>query len=205
MSNRSAFKAEGAATPRRRMSKEERHAQLIDVSWQLISDAGTDALSLGRLAEAAGITKPTVYEHFGSRHGLLAALYQNFNIRQNKLSAEAIESSGPTLGDKSCVIATSYITCVLNEGREIPDVLAALNGSPELADLRMRCQISYLEQCKQALDPFAGNKGLSAAALWAMLGAADSLSTVALRGEISAQQACEELFEVILAMVHRSN
>lgn len=189
---------------RRRLTRAERFAQLIGVAWRLIGEEGTDALSLGRLAETAGITKPTVYEHFGTRHGLLAALYQDFDARQNSAIEDAIAASGPRLEGKARVIAASYIACVLTEGREIPGVLAALNGSPELARLRKQCQLGFLEKCRHALGPFCGPQGLAVAALWAMLGAADSLAAIAVEGGISEQQACDELYEIILAMVRRS-
>ncbi len=32
---------------------------------------GTDALTLGHVAECAGVSKPIAYEHFGTRAGLL--------------------------------------------------------------------------------------------------------------------------------------
>ena len=60
---------------RRRLPREARTRQLLEASWALIGDEGTDALTLGRLADVAGITKPVVYDHFGTRNGLLAALY----------------------------------------------------------------------------------------------------------------------------------
>lgn len=174
------------------------------MAWQLIRQEGTDTLSLGRLAEAAGITKPTVYEHFGTRQGLLEALYRDFDLRQNKMIDDAIAASKPLLAERTHVVATSYIACALAEGREIPGVLAALSGSPELARLRKQCQLDYLEKCRQAFAPFVGPAGLADAALWAMLGAADGLAAVALSGDISEQQACDELYAVILAMLQRS-
>lgn len=39
---------------RKRLSREERRRQLLDVAWQLVREEGTDALGLGRLAEQAG-------------------------------------------------------------------------------------------------------------------------------------------------------
>ena len=69
-------------TPRRRLSREDRLRQLLDMSWRVIRDEGTDALTLGRLAERAGVTKPVVYDHFGTREGLLTALYRDFDARQ---------------------------------------------------------------------------------------------------------------------------
>lgn len=193
-----------ADSPRRRLSRDERLCQLLDVSWQLIHTEGTDALTLGRLADAAGVTKPVVYDHFGTRNGLLAALYQDFDLRQTAVMDAAIAASNPTLKDKAGVIASSYVECVLTQGREIPGVLAALGGSPELAAVKRQYQKAFLEKCQTILAPYAGSQGVSLASLWAMLGAADALSQAAVTGDISEEQARDELQETILAMVNRS-
>lgn len=193
-----------ADAPRRRLSRDERLCQLLDVSWQLINTEGTDALTLGRLADAAGVTKPVVYDHFGTRNGLLAALYQDFDLRQTAVMDAAIAASNPTLKDKAGVIASSYVECVLTQGREIPGVLAALGGSPELAAVKRQYQKAFLKKCQTILAPYAGSQGVSLASLWAMLGAADALSQAAVTGDISEEQARDELQETILAMVNRS-
>jgi len=186
------------------LSRGERSRQLLDVSWKLVSDEGTDALTLGRLAEEAGVTKPVVYDHFGTRHGLLAALYQDFDARQTAIIDAAIAASKPTLKDKAGVVASTYVECVMAQGREIPGVLAALSGSPELAAMKRQYQQVFIEKCQKILAPFAGPRGISLAGLWAMLGAADSLSHAAVAGEITDEQARDELLETILAMVKRS-
>lgn len=193
-----------SGSPRRRLPREERLRQLLDVSWGLVSEEGTDALTLGRLAEEAGVTKPVVYDHFGTRNGLLVALYRDFDGRQTAIIDAALAASEPTLRDKANVIADSYVACVLTQGREIPGVLAALAGSPELADVKREYQQAFIGKCREALAPFAGARGIPQASFWAMLGAADSLSHAAVIGEITHEQAREELFEIILAMVGRS-
>ena len=43
---------------RTRLSRADRYEQLIDVSWGLVREEGADALTLGRLAERAGVAKP---------------------------------------------------------------------------------------------------------------------------------------------------
>lgn len=189
---------------RKRLPREERFRQLIRVSWQLIREEGTDALTLGRLAEAAGVTKPVVYDHFGTRNGLLAALYEDYDVRQTAIIDEAMAASGPTLDDKARVIAAGYVDCVLTQGREIPEVLAALNGSPELAAIKLQYQHAFIGKCRDVLAPFAGAAGVSLAGLWAMLGAADALSNAAVAGEITREQAISELQQTIVAMVARS-
>jgi AcrR family transcriptional regulator len=161
-------------------------------------------LTLGRLADDAGVTKPVVYDHFGTRNGLLAALYQDFDVRQTAVIDAAIAASEATLKGKASVIASSYVECVLTQGRQIPGVLAALSGSPELAAVKRQYQQAFIEKCQKILEPFAGSQGVSLASLWAMLGAAEALSQAAVVSDLSEEQARDELIETILAMVRRS-
>jgi AcrR family transcriptional regulator len=195
---------ESKEQPRRRMSREDRLRQLLDVAWQLVRKEGTDALTLGRLAELAGITKPVVYDHFTTRSGLLAALYQDFDTRQTALMDAALEHCEPTLANTARVIATSYVDCVLLQGNEIPGVIAALAGSPELEKIKREYEAIFLEKCRNVLSPFAAAGGTRPAGLHAILGAAEALSHAAANDEISAGQAQDELFEIIKAMVERS-
>ncbi len=186
------------------MSREDRRRQLLDASWRLIRDEGTEALTLGRLAEQSGITKPVVYDHFETRTGLLAALYREFDERQTSLMESALEASGPTLADRAAVIASSCVQCVLAQGREIPGVIAALASSPALEQVKHECEAVFMEKCRTALAPFVGTGAIAPASLRAMLGAAEALSYAAANGEITAAQAQDELFETIIAMVART-
>ncbi|MGO7042104.1 TetR/AcrR family transcriptional regulator [Rhizobium acaciae] len=190
--------------PRRRLSRQDRHRQLLDVAWQIARDEGTEALTLGRLSELAGVTKPVVYDHFETRPGLLAALYREFDARQTTAMDAALAESQPSLADRAAVIATSYVDCVLLQGREIPGVIAALAGSPELERIKREYEAAFIEKCRIALSPFTGAGTIAAAGLWAMLGAAEALSYAAASGDITAVEAKNELFETIVAMVARS-
>lgn len=147
--------------PRRRLSREDRLRQLLDVAWQLVRDEGTDALTLGRLAELAGVTKPVVYDHFATRAGLLAALYADFDARQDQVFTDAIATSKATLEERAWVIASSYVDCVLLQGREIPGVIAALSGSPELEASKREYEAIFLDKCRDALSPFTHGGSIS--------------------------------------------
>lgn len=190
--------------PRQRLLREDRHRQLLDVAWQLVRQEGTEALTLGRLAEQAAVAKPVVYDHFSTRSGLLAALYIEYDTRQTALMDAAIAAGEPTLEGKAAVIASSYVDCVLQQGNEIPGVSAALAGSPELARIKRDYEAIFLEKCRLTLAPFTNTGTISAAGLRAMLGAAEALSSAAAAGELAAQQAKDELFETIVAMVARN-
>ncbi|MCD9030233.1 TetR/AcrR family transcriptional regulator [Luteimonas sp. Y-2-2-4F] len=191
------------APPRRRLPREARLRQLMDAAWALVREAGTDALTLGRLAERAGVTKPVVYDHFGTRDGLLVALYEEFDARQTALMDEALARSAATLDARARVIAGSYVDCVMQQGREIPGVNAALAGSPQLERVKRDWEASFIGKCRAALAPFAGTEPLPLAALRAVLGAAEALSGAAAHGEITAAQACDELADTIVATARR--
>src|SRR5258707_15731468 len=50
----------------------ERDQRLIDVATRLFLDRGYDATSLDAVAEAARVSKPTVYSRYGDKRGLFA-------------------------------------------------------------------------------------------------------------------------------------
>ncbi|MGY2197362.1 TetR/AcrR family transcriptional regulator [Pseudomonas gingeri] len=191
--------------PRRRLTREDRHRQLLDVAWQVVREEGTDALTLGHLAERAGVTKPVVYDHFTTRPGLLGALYQDYDLRQTALMDAALQAAEKSLAGSAQVIAGAYVQCVLQQGREIPGVIAALASSPELEQIKRDYEVIFLEKCRSALAPYSRPGEIGRAGLRAMLGAAEALSHAAALGEISPEQAQDELFETIVAMVERSS
>lgn len=189
---------------RRRLSRDARHRQLLETSWQLVHDDGTEALTLGRLALRAGVAKPVVYSHFPTRRALLAALYRDFDLRQIARIADALGASEPTLGARAAVIASTCLACVLAQGREIPGVIAALASAPELEEVRRSCEAVYLAIVREALAPFVSGGALPQAPLRAMMGAAEALSCAAANGELAADEAEAELCRIVVAMVERS-
>jgi hypothetical protein len=117
---------------------------------------------------------------------LLIALYRDFDGREYATMNAAIDGSEASLAGKAGAIASSYVDCVLTQGREIPGVVAALAGSPELAAVKRDCDLIFLERCRALLAPFASGRTIPTAGLRAMLGAAEGLSHAAATGEIDA-------------------
>ncbi|MDQ8758288.1 TetR/AcrR family transcriptional regulator [Sphingosinicella sp. LHD-64] len=192
------------AAPRQRLSRDARQRQLIDTAWRLVREEGTEALTLGRVAGEAGVTKPVVYDHFGTRAGLLASLYREYDSRQKTIMDAAIEATPATLAGKAGAIAATYVDCVLGMGLEIPGVSAALAGSPELQKIKRDYVAGFMAKCRRVLDPFAAGQAIPAAGLWTVLGAAEALSAAAAAGEIAADDAKAELRDAIIAVVGRS-
>lgn len=53
---------------------EDARSRLLEAGLQVIARAGPDGLTTKAVAEAAGVSKPLVHYHFGSRDGLLDAI-----------------------------------------------------------------------------------------------------------------------------------
>src|SRR5262249_37574411 len=58
---------------RRRLPRAEREQQLLDVAERLFTTRGYERVSIEDIARAAGVSRPVVYEHHGSKEGLLLA------------------------------------------------------------------------------------------------------------------------------------
>ncbi|WP_207573598.1 TetR/AcrR family transcriptional regulator [Mycolicibacterium bacteremicum] len=190
---------------KKRMSKAQRHAQLLDVAGELIRVEGSDALTLARIAERAGVAKPLVYNHFGTRAGVLAELYRAFDERQHAALDAALSAAPGDLGMIAQTIADAYIGCAVSEGTELPGLVAALAGSPELDRIRRDADQTFGSKCRAALQPFAGSGEIPDAAIHAILGAADAVARAVIAGDIGAEQAHAALTTVIAGLVVHSD
>jgi len=87
-------------SPIREMAAAEKRARVVDAASRLLRErADVASISLDAVAKAAGVTRLTVYNQFGSRRGLLEAVFDE-RARQGGLGriAEAMAMSDPGAG-----------------------------------------------------------------------------------------------------------
>lgn len=63
-----------APTPGTRLPAARRRRQLLDTALATFAERGFHATSMNDVAESAGVTKPVLYQHFGSKRELYAEL-----------------------------------------------------------------------------------------------------------------------------------
>ncbi|WP_174189829.1 TetR/AcrR family transcriptional regulator [Nocardia barduliensis] len=141
-----------------RLSKQARRAQLLDAAMGIVRDAGADGLSLPTLAEAAGVSRPIVYDHFGTRSGLLLALYRQLDERHRAVTTKALQSAEPTAAGIARVISTAYFACA-TDMPEFNAVSAALKGDPEMEAIQREMYDSYTDLMVAALAPHSALSG----------------------------------------------
>ena len=79
-----------------RLPASARREQLLDVALQVFARQGYHGASMNDIAEAAGVTKPVVYQHFESKRELYLALLDEVGNRL--LTAISKATAGATSG-----------------------------------------------------------------------------------------------------------
>jgi AcrR family transcriptional regulator len=63
-----------SVTPRQRLPFAERRTLIVEAGGRLFGERGYDGTRIDEIAAAAGVTKPIVYRHFGSKRDLYLSL-----------------------------------------------------------------------------------------------------------------------------------
>ncbi|NND73568.1 MAG: TetR/AcrR family transcriptional regulator [Ilumatobacter sp.] len=83
-----------------RLSAPARREQILDVALKVFANAGFHGASMNDVAEAAGVTKPVLYQHFDSKRDLFQALIEDVGNRLrnsvDKATAEATDGKSQT-------------------------------------------------------------------------------------------------------------
>jgi len=84
-------------TPRRRSDGEQSHAAILEAAARLATVEGIDALSIGRLADAVGMSKSGLFAHFGSKEELQLATVDRAMSTFRERVLEAADAAPPGL------------------------------------------------------------------------------------------------------------
>ncbi len=82
----------GAAT--KRLPADRRRQQLLDVALRLFARRGFNATTMDDIAEAAGVTKPLLYQHFASKRALYMELLDSVSHTMLEAIGKAIAAAG---------------------------------------------------------------------------------------------------------------
>jgi len=80
--------------PRRRLPAPERRALILDAALRAFAANGYDGAAMEEIAEAAGISKAVVYDHFASKRELYTQLLDATRSKLEGLVEEALRAPG---------------------------------------------------------------------------------------------------------------
>ncbi|GAA5070333.1 AcrR family transcriptional regulator [Thermocatellispora tengchongensis] len=70
----------------------DRRQAILDAALEIVGGAGFDALTIVRLSEVSGASNGSIYHHFGSRGGVIAALYRDSFARLVRAMLPALDA-----------------------------------------------------------------------------------------------------------------
>ncbi|MEU4608030.1 TetR/AcrR family transcriptional regulator [Kribbella sp. NPDC023972] len=186
-----------------RLSKQARREQLLDAAVGIVRTRGSDGLTLVTLAEAAGVSRPIVYDHFGTRTGLLLEVYRRLDERHRAALIEALEAAEPTADAIAHVMSTAYFACA-TDMPEFAAVSAALKGNPEAEAMQHELLEEYVKVMAAALAPHSRlpREALQLRCI-GVLGAAEAIATELNLQRATAADAIAALTDLIVGNVAR--
>lgn len=150
--------AQQTGARRKRMTAPARREQLLEVATGMVGEQGFQSVSMQSVAQRAGISRPIVYEHFGTLHGLLEAIVAR---ETDRALAQVSETA---LGDLSEGNATelmleslrTYLAVVEQHPTTWRLVLMPPEGAPKLLRKSIiRGRAAVLESLTNAVRPGA--------------------------------------------------
>lgn len=108
----------GKATPARssRMPRDQRRLQLLDVAGRVFAERGYHNAAMDDIAEAAGVSKPVLYQHFPSKLDLYLALVDRACEEIVEIVRQAIAGSSSN-SDRVEAALGSFYQFVAQSGR----------------------------------------------------------------------------------------
>ena len=120
--------------PRGRKRSHAKRKLIVDAAEHLFIELGYDAASMDKVAERAGVSKQTVYSHFGNKDALFRQCIQSKCI-VSTLSAEFIDENAPTR-DSLLELARRVVQLVISqEGVSVMRIcVGSAETHPEIAN-----------------------------------------------------------------------
>ncbi|HEY1633773.1 MAG TPA: TetR/AcrR family transcriptional regulator [Acidimicrobiales bacterium] len=89
-------RVDAARSPGPRLPARERRRQLLDVALEVFATNGFHVTSMDDIAEAAGVTKPVLYQHFRSKRALYLELLDDVGARlMEAITKATATAAGP--------------------------------------------------------------------------------------------------------------
>ncbi|GAA4886070.1 TetR/AcrR family transcriptional regulator [Saccharopolyspora cebuensis] len=189
------------APPRKRRSRAERERQILAVAEQVFADEGYQAASMDDIAHRVGLSKPMLYEYFGSKDGLLmACLHRAKQELFDTTTTAAAGANGPEGLLHDCLLAFFRFSddhaqawALLRNEAAVP----VSSVSSELESIRLQ-QIGFTAELLRGARPDLDEVRLEAYAE-SIIGACERLALWReRRPEVTARQATEHLMSLLL-------
>lgn len=186
--------SEQSGKARRRLSRDQRRRQLLDVALTIVREEGADRLTLGHLADRAAVSKPVVYDHFETRSVLLITLYRMIDMAKVRAFEDAMARGSHGAEATAGLLAQAYIECATETDGEFQSIGAALAGSGEKSAVFEELLANSVAMFVALLKPHSslGDRDLHLCCI-GLVGAGEALAAARLKGTCDEAEAVAAL------------
>ena len=117
--------------------------RILQHAVQLFTDHGYDSVGVQQLCETSGITKPTLYHHFGNKRGVLEAATQSCTQQFLQELATSLEYHGDMTNSLTLIIDT--LLSLTRENRDGMRMLLSLQHAPRKSESRKAAESFFSE------------------------------------------------------------
>lgn len=105
----------------RRVPHSERHLQLLEAARAIIRSDGVGSLTMSRLADAVGVTKPIVYKHFRNSEDVIIEILEQYVRGSIDIAADYVKNAS-TIFEFMDGIIESFFKYARSEGTIIRSI-----------------------------------------------------------------------------------
>jgi len=136
-----------------RLPAPERKDQILEVALRVFAERGFHETSMNDVAEAAGITKPVVYQHFASKRALFLAIINDVGQQMiaSVTSASSAQGDGRTKTEHGAIAFFQWVATYNDSFRFLFD--SGVRNDPEFATAIE----NVLDSMARAIAPLISN------------------------------------------------
>jgi len=187
---------------------------ILDKALELFSAKGYEGVSVNELAEAAGITKPTLYYYFGSKEGMFEAVCQSNYTRLNTLITEnAVYSPNPKSYFEDIFLTLTKVSAAYfsfaKENNDFYRIVLANLSMPsssavfEIVKKFHFTQFEVIESMFRSMAKAHGNlRGKSKTLTWSFIGTINSYISLYLSGGAGQEMNKKNVKELVHQFMH---
>jgi len=183
---------------RRRVPAATRKELMLATALRMARAEGAGALTLAKVADACGVTKPIAYKHFTSLAGLMLEMLHRVGAEYETTVMEVMaqhQGGQTTRGEALRALGKAYIECSLENGALHADIAAAViaSGGPRSA-IQVDDAARYAGLMRELLGL---DERVAYALTTGLLGAADRLCESVLADRLTQAEAVEVLLRFV--------
>jgi AcrR family transcriptional regulator len=135
-----------------RLPAHARRRQLLDSALDVFATRGYHGASMNEVAEAAGVTKPVLYQHFTSKRKLFVELLEDVGSRLGNLIADATASADGAREKVELGFAAYFRWIDANRAAFSLLFRGSIRLDPEFADVVHKIELFLAESIATLID-----------------------------------------------------